>query len=200
MSDQAVKSSPVISPDEVALLVKDGIPLMDIMSKLTPAEKSAFRKSPHFNDTSIVEPLGQGIFPIGNAGRIAAQAAQKVAPKMAGPMKAGLGRVSREGGGIVKGSGQPATITSKAAGHADDVPKNLEIQKNATKPFTETEKRANMFGGASVEGQVIKPNARVPMSLKEEAEKLAQEITKGKTGGSLPNNAPRGARLKSPKK
>jgi hypothetical protein len=130
-------------------------------------------------------------------GSVAASAPKAAAPFESGATKAGLGRVPTEGGGIVKGSGQPATITSKAAGHADEAPSNL--QKLGRDEFTEVEKRANMFGGAKVPGLAVKPNARVPLSTQEEVEQLIQEIMNGKTGGSLPNNAPRGAKLRSPK-
>jgi hypothetical protein len=126
---------------------------------------------------------------------------KKAAPTL---QKAGLGRVPRDGG-VVDKSGLPGKMDVMGETKALGNPSNLE--KVGRNEFTEVEKRANMFGGAKVEGQAVKPNARQPMSFPEapktatqlEAERLIQEIMRGKTGGSLPNNAPRGARLKNPK-
>lgn len=114
-----------------------------------------------------------------------------------------LGRAHVNKGGVVDKAGLPGKMEVMGETKALGTPANL--QKVGRKEFTEVEKRANMFGGAKVEGQAVKPNARQPISLKpseelSEAERLVQEIMKGKNGGSLPNNARRGAVLKSPKK
>lgn len=114
--------------------------------------------------------------------------------------KQGLGRVSREGGGVVDGPGLPATIKANASKHVGGKASNPpNLEKLGRQEFTEVEKRANMFGGARMEGQAVKPNARAPMTIQDEAAQLIQEIMKGKTGGALPNTAKRGAKLRSPK-
>lgn len=141
---------------------------------------------------ALVRGFGKGKVAASGPGPAAAKAGVKLE-------KQGLGRVPREGGGIVKGSGQPATIEArlgKATPPGADPP-NLERLGNSA--FTETEKRAAMFGGAKAPGLAVKPNARIPLSTQEEVEQLIEEIMRGKTGGSLPNNAPRGARLRTPK-
>lgn len=115
-----------------------------------------------------------------------------------GPQKAGIGRVPTEGGGMVEKSGLPAKIkvNSNKQATGPGVPKSYgdtpNLHRMGNTSFSETEKRAAMFGGAKPAGQAVKPNMRTPTSVADEAAALEREIMKGKTGGSLPNDAPRG--------
>lgn len=151
----------------------------------------------HFGDE--VTDLGNWIrqhWPSVMAGNAVKRANPKNVSKLPTTGKA---RVHTNKGGVADGPGLPAEVQvgPKVTKIPSNNPPNLE--KVGRKEFTEVEKRAAMFGGAKPAGQAMKPNARVPLSTKEEADRLVQEILEGKTGGSLPFNAPRGTVLRKPK-
>lgn len=296
--------SPVIEPRHIAALIKEGgMDFMEVMSKLTDAEKKAFQKSGLMNDPEIMPIHAQPVLPLGGLASFAARTAGagegalsflKGVWNQAAPIAGGAagGYVGNKSGHPILGwalgttlggktrfptkSGpagappaptprgqKPAASVSTPMGTAGDIrgrkvdPHPNLSQQSSTEAVKSGQGPSGGARGVRVSGgevssappgkpsksqgfQEVPPGAKSnktpPTQYKEaladeaesvyndpkaveevrrriqemlgpqksstveEAERLIQEIMKGKTGGNLPNNARRGAVLKTPKK